>query len=612
MLSNQSSEPSSRSFRRAAFPFVCAIAGFAAISAFAQAFAPGEIRVSSSPYSPPQSTLRVNTKEVQVEVVVRDPRGMPVGGLTEDQFQLLDKSQLRKLTGFVPEITNSARPISAYSKPKASVDMSSDSAAPSNSNPRSRFVALFFDDIHILPGDFRHAQIAAERFVREAMSPADKVAIFTASSSTTLDFSADKSKLEETIDALRARPMVNDGSAGDCPRISPYQAKQIIDGDLMAFESAYLEYLRCHPNDYDSTPDVMNPTELNDPNYIRLHPEVTQVREHAIELWEHTKEVSVLTVSAIRVAINRLAAAPGDRMLLLASSGFISEHLEQAENEITVQAMHSRIVINALDARGLFVEGPGRPPDVTGTEGGLPLATFLWENTTRGEKQQAEQAAMENFTMATGGLLFRNSNDLDYGFYELGVVPAFSYLLTFSAEDVRPDGAFHPIKVKIDRPNTYPEYRPGYYAPTPAAAAAKVQVPTGDKLDQSVASQDNLSEIPALAFARPAKSSSGAQELAVTIHVDIRSLPFERKDDRQLERLDLVVALFDAQNNFVVGKHGTFELALKSESLARLESTGINGTLSITAPPGAYRLRAVAQEALTGKTAATSQPIQIQ
>lgn len=356
----------------------------------------------------------------------------------------------------------------------------------------------------------------------------------------------------------------------------------------------------------------MNPTELNDPNYIRLHPEVTQVREHAIELWEHTKEVSVLTFNAIRVAINRLAAAPGDRVLLLASSGFISEHLEQDENEITVQAVHSRIVINALDARGLFVEGPGRPPDVTGTEGGLPLATFLWENTTRGEKQQAEQAAMENFTMATGGLLFRNNNDLDYGFYELGVVPAFSYLLTFSAEDVRPDGAFHPLKVKIDRPNTYAEYRPGYYAPTSAASALKAQAPAGDKLDQAVASQDDLSEIPALASAKSTKSSSGVSEIAVTIHVDIRSLPFEKKENLQLERLDLVVALFDAQNNFVAGKHGTFELALKSESLARLESTGINGTLSIAAPPGAYRLRAVAQEALTGKTAASSRLVQIQ
>lgn len=62
----------------------------------------------------------------------------------------------------------------------------------------------------------------------------------------------------------------------------------------------------------------------------------------------------------------------------------------------------------------------------------------------------------------------------------------------------------------------------------------------------------------------------------------------------------------------LIAKHGTFELALKSESLACLESTGINGTLSIAAPPGAYRLRAVAQEALTGKTAASSQPVQIQ
>lgn len=152
------------------------------------------------------------------------------------------------------------------------------------------------------------------------MASSDRVGIFTASSATTFDFSSDKSKLVETIEALRARPMLSDGDAGECPRITSYQAKQILDGDLMAFESAYLEFLRCHPNDFDATPETIVPTVLNDPNYIRLHPEVTQVREHANSVWNHAKEISVFTFSALSSTMKRLAAAPGDRMLILASS----------------------------------------------------------------------------------------------------------------------------------------------------------------------------------------------------------------------------------------------------------------------------------------------------
>lgn len=117
----------------------CLLIVFAA-SALAQSFSPGEVRVSSSPYLPPQAALRVNTKEVQVEVVVRDSKGMPIGGLTQDQFQLLDKGQLCKITGFTAEVTNSARPISAYSKPKPSAGESAVDSA-SQAPLRPRFVA---------------------------------------------------------------------------------------------------------------------------------------------------------------------------------------------------------------------------------------------------------------------------------------------------------------------------------------------------------------------------------------------------------------------------------------------------------------------------------------
>jgi len=593
-----------------------AVVGAALIvtTASPQSYEAGEVRVSSHAYAPPQAAVRVRTNEVQVEVVVRDSKGMSIGGLTQEQFQLFDKGRLRKLSGFTPEVTQSAAPISGYAKPKNPTETAAVSATTSNVNPRARFVALFFDDIHMLPGDFRHAQIAAERFVNEAMASSDRVGIFTASATSTFDFSGDKSKLEEKIAALRARPMVNDGNAGDCPRITPYQAMQIVNGDLSAFEAAYLEYLRCHVNDFDGgrPPETMNPTLLNDPNYIRAHPEVNEVRAHAINVWDHSKQISSLTFDALRTAINHLSSASGDRMLLLASSGFISMQLEEEENEIIAAAVRSKIVINALDARGLFVEGPSRPPDVAAMEGRLSLATFLWDNTTRREKQQAEESSMENFAMATGGLLFRNNNDLDYGFYELGVVPAFSYMLSFSADDVRPDGALHALKVKVDRPNSYAEYRPGYYAPTTAAAGATESVPVKSKLDQAVTSQQNFSEIPATFVPKNAKSPDGKSELAVTIHVDLKSMPFKTENGREVERLDMVVALFDSAGNFVTGKSGEMDLALKSGTFVRLEATVVSGVLSLQAPPGSYRLRGVVQEAVSGKTAATSMAAEVQ
>jgi hypothetical protein len=52
------------------------------------------------------------------------------------------------------------------------------------------------------------------------------------------------------------------------------------------------------------------------------------------------------------------------------------------------------------------------------------------------------------------------------------------------------------------------------------------------------------------------------------------------------------------------------ELALKKENLARMQASGIKAALTLSAPPGAYRVRIVVQDA-EGKIAALSQTVEI-
>jgi len=413
---------------------------------------------------------------------------------------------------------------------------------------------------------------------------------------------------------MRARTMITEGSAADCPLISPFQAIQIIDGDLNALDAAYAEAKKCKNDGTDVYTDPQirgaGSIPLNGPEAMKDQT-LQSVLFQARQLSQRVKLTSQMTLSALESTISRLRGLPGDRMLLLASPGFLTEHMGPEVDEIIVRAVRDQIVMNALDAKGLYYEGPSRPPDAMAHEEILPTQTFVYENTTFTQKLQAGQAAMENFAMGTGGLLFRNNNDLAFGFYELGVVPAFSYVLSFSADDVTPDGSYHDLKLKVDRPNSNLECRPGYYAPTVASSASAVKALPVNKLDHAVASTEGLSEISASFTPKAATSASGAQQVSVTIHVDLKSFQFERKEDREVQRLDLIVALFDAQNNFVTGKRGEFDLALKPDSFTRLQASGINGTLSLEAPAGFYRLRAVAQEAVTGKLAATTLPIDI-
>jgi hypothetical protein len=51
----------------------------------------------------------------------------------------------------------------------------------------------------------------------------------------------------------------------------------------------------------------------------------------------------------------------------------------------------------------------------------------------------------------TGGTFFHNSNDLEGGFHALTTVPEYVYLLELSLQNVKQDGSYHALNVKVDQ-----------------------------------------------------------------------------------------------------------------------------------------------------------------
>ena len=63
----------------------------------------------------------------------------------------------------------------------------------------------------------------------------------------------------------------------------------------------------------------------------------------------------------------------------------------------------------------------------------------------------------------TGGTFFHNSNDLGAGFQALTSVPEVVYLLELPLDNIKADGSFHRLKVKVDRSGLQLDARLGYY-----------------------------------------------------------------------------------------------------------------------------------------------------
>lgn len=74
---------------------------------------------------------------------------------------------------------------------------------------------------------------------------------------------------------------------------------------------------------------------------------------------------------------------------------------------------------------------------------------------------------MAELAEGTGGTFFHNSNDLEGGFRKLTAASEYVYLLELSLENVKHDGTYHPLKLKVDQDGLKLQARPGYFAPPP-------------------------------------------------------------------------------------------------------------------------------------------------
>jgi hypothetical protein len=314
------------------------------------------------------------------------------------------------------------------------------------------------------------------------------------------------------------------------------------------------------------------------------------------------------TLLTIGNLVDSLEKLPGRRMLLLASSGFLSGDLEYLLDEMTTKALHAEVVINSLDAKGLYTLPPGRPIEAPPSRS-RSQRTAIAELSIQSRQASAKDDAMAVLALGTGGAFYHNSNDLDKGFRDLGSVPDVVYVLGFSPSDATPDGRFHPLKVKLAAGNHYSlQSRMGYTAPTKDPPPA-LQQPS--KMDLEVMATDTLAEVPVVLASEPGKAEDGSPTLNIVMHIDVKSLKFDTRADRRSLKLSFRIAVLASGGGFIEGRRGEIELALKQASFDALAAEGLNVRLPLAAPAGTYTLRGVVQEGLEGKMSASSLKVEL-
>lgn len=517
---------------------------------------------------------------MEVPTVVRDSKGVAIAGLRREDFELFDAGRKQEISAFSVE-TFSRAGTATETNPGASSSRAG--AAVTVAPARARYIALVFDDLNTDMGSLRYGKTAAEKFVGEALAPGDLVGIFTTALSQTVEFTADPAKLRQGIEAVTLHTRYRD-DLHDCPVIRAYEAYLIanyLDSALLQAKAA--EAARCY--------------------HLQMQQAILAAHSKADAVWKEAHANTDQTLRSISAIVAAVGKMPGQRLVLVASSGFVSGDAARELEALSTAALRGGVVISGMDLRGLYTIMPGGDAGTPQVARSMRPAEIAVQSST----EDAKDDGLAMLASATGGRFFRNNNDLDLGFRRLAAVPEVLYVLGFTPGEASAGGKYHPLKVRLagGRHGSV-EARLGY------TAASKVRPgdPPPANRDQILLGTDSPSDVAARVTCEPGMSKTGPS-VVTKAWIDVSRLNFETRNARRTQKVTMIAALLDSRGNFVVGRQAVADLALKDHSFAALSAAGLTVSLSLHAPSGSYTLRVLVQEALTGKMMAVSNSVRL-
>jgi len=283
----------------------------------------------------------------------------------------------------------------------------------------------------------RKSADAAERLIAEGLAPSDRLAIFTASGTVEVDFTADRQRVLAALKRLRPHPPSAVHTSDSCPPMTVYQA-YVIDRhvDMGAKRVAVAQAVACKCP--DPTPECVRAQEA-------------YVQDLAGIAWNASKYDSIDVLERIGIVIRHVAAATPKRLLVLMSPGLLTGGMEERTSALMDVALRANITIAALNSEGLTA--PSMAP-------GLHAR---WEDRSIGQREQTLSEFLVSAAQSTGGQYIHNTNDLVAGLRKVTEIPEVSYLLGFAPE--RADGKYHLLKTRVLTGKGYRvESRTGYFS----------------------------------------------------------------------------------------------------------------------------------------------------
>ncbi len=337
-------------------------------------------------------------------VVVRDKKTDEiVRGLTARDFSIQEDGKPQRITSFDFESVDQAAELNEATisgKSPGAIFGGKNGVASSEELHDRRLIVLFFDNTSMQPEDLERAQESARNYINHQMQPADLVAVVSLGNTLSLnqDFTEDKQLLLKAVNGYSGteEPGFQLGATSTTNQVE----------DTSSF-----------------TPDE---EEYNDINTDR-------------ELF------------AIEDISKSLAYINEKKSLLYFSGGIQRDGIEnQASLRAAVNAaVRANLSIYSVDSRGLQAISPLGDATTGSLRGTSAYNGAALQNNF--DTNFNTQEVMATLSSDTGGKAFFDSNDFSPAFLRIQHDTSAYYVLGFRSTDLRRDGKYRRLKIKVDR-----------------------------------------------------------------------------------------------------------------------------------------------------------------
>jgi VWFA-related protein len=414
------------------------------------------------------------------------------------------------------------------------------------------------------------------------MAPSDRLAITTTSGQLTQEFTNDQEVLRNALLGILPKPLTNH-SPSDCPDMTYYEADQIVNkNNAQALAVAAEETLQCAFNG----------------NTTMIAAAQNTAQAAAFSALGQGDSETEYTYRHLEAAVRRMVNLPGQRIVVLVSPGFILTTLQGETFDLVDRATRANIVINTIDARGLYTPDLGdiaSPPRDTVKTAGI-------KSLYRVSSQEAQYEVLAQLADGTGGTFYHNRNDVDEAMRQAAAAPEISYLLGFSPQNLKIDGRYHTLKVALGNKQKFNiQARHGYYAPRSIADPAEA---AKQEIQEALFSQEEIRDLPIDFQTQFFKKEQADARLAVLTHLDVKGMRFRKALGRNNDQLTIVTGIFDENGQYVTGGEKIIDMKLLDTTYDRLSRSGFIVKSSFDVKPGTYLVRLVVRDAEGAQMAA--------